>query len=122
MWWDRWRRHLTARKLRKLGDARIVVVYGVGPIAETIAFAQRRATEGVELLIIAVLYDATTKRWQIGLSRSGADLTWVSTHQSWKQAQTQIDWISYAAPQNDIYDDTSFAVFVRELASGSDAP
>ncbi len=118
--WDKWRRSLTARKLRKLGDAPIVVANGVGPIAETIAYAQRRAAEGTATLIIGVLYDTNTKRWHIGLSRSGADLTWVSAHGSWQQAQIQIDWISYAAAQNDLHDAQTFAAFVQELGMQSE--
>jgi len=111
---------LTARKLRKLGDAPIVVANGVGPIAETIAFAQQRAAEGIGTLIIGVVHDSNTKCWHIGLSRSGADLTWVSQHRSWQQTKIQIEWISYAAAQNDLHDAQSYASFVQELGMQSD--
>ena len=119
--WNKWRtRWAGSDQIRQIEGAPIMVAYGVELIAQAIADAQDRAAAGVHLLIIGVMRDNTTKRWHIGISRSGRDFTWVSAYGSKQHADTQIEWIIYAARQNNLEDDESYAAFMRELQIASE--
>ena len=118
--WNKWRQRWGgAEQIRRIEGAPIVVAYGVETIARAIADAQDRSADDY-LLIVGVMRDDTTKRWHIGLSRRGRDFTWVSAFGSRQQAETQIEWITYAAQQNDIEDEGSYAAFMRELQMSSE--
>ncbi len=115
--WDKWRRWVAARQLQRLDGAPVVVVRGVGPIAEAIKYAQGCAAQGKYTLVVGVLRDDNSREWQLSLSRAGQDLTWVAAHPSYQHISTLIDWITYAAQQNDLQDDATFHAFLAEVGS-----
>ncbi len=118
--WHKWRKRFAGKgQIRQIEGTSIVVAYGFEPITRAIAEAQDGA-DGAHLLIVGVMRDDNTKRWHIGLSRSGRDLAWVSAFGSKQQAETQIEWITYAARQNDLEDEASYAAFMRELQMSSE--
>ncbi len=119
--WNKWRQRWGgAEQIRRIEGAPIVVAYGVETIARAIADAQDRAAAGAHLLIVGIMRDDNTKRWHIGLSRFGRDFTWVSAFGSKQQAETQVEWITYAAQQNDLEDEAAYAAFMRELQMSSE--
>lgn len=118
--WIKWRKRFAGNdQLRWIAGAPIVVAYGFELIARAIAETKDGA-DGAQLLIVGVMRDDNTKRWHVGLSRAGRDFAWVSVFGSKQQAETQVEWITYAAQQNSLEDEASYAAFMRELQMSSE--
>jgi hypothetical protein len=99
---------------------KVAVAYGSVDLERARPLAARLTVYGTCILVIGIVPHSSWKkdagpRWQVWLSRFGAEPVQISAHRLKKEAEQQIDRLMRLLVQYDAIDDAAFAALVEQL-------